>query len=153
MEEPHIETAKPGHRAQIDLLEDRSLHYSPIDRARCAYVREQTPAVVLVATIEGDRVCGYVTVSRVKNGRSQNLWIVAQAVDPALQRLGIGRMLVREVLARAKSAGVSRVRLRVPCDNRPAIALYERCGFRKQLRVPDAFGPRHPGYVMVRAVT
>jgi ribosomal protein S18 acetylase RimI-like enzyme len=152
VEQPRIESAKPGHHAQIDSLEDRSLHYSPIDRARCAYVREQTPAIVLVATIEGDRVCGYITVSRVRNGRSQNLWIVAQAVDPGLQRLGIGRLLVRAVLKRAKAVGISRVRLKLACDNQAAIALYTSCGFRQQLRVPDAFGPGLSGFVMVRAV-
>jgi len=48
-------------------------------------------------------------------------------VDPAHQRGGVGRLLLRELLARARGATVF---LEVRTDNEPAIALYRSEGFR-----------------------
>jgi ribosomal protein S18 acetylase RimI-like enzyme len=52
------------------------------------------------------------------------------AVFPAFQRQGHGGKLMRAALAAAKAHGYRRVSLTVHPEN-PAIALYERCGFRK----------------------
>lgn len=45
---------------------------------------------------------------------------------------GIGRALMRELAARFRGAGATRWELNVKRDNRPAIALYERCGMTVQ---------------------
>lgn len=52
------------------------------------------------------------------------------ALLPAYQRQGHGGPLLREALAAARGHGYARVSLTVHPEN-PAIALYERCGFRK----------------------
>jgi ribosomal protein S18 acetylase RimI-like enzyme len=52
------------------------------------------------------------------------------ALEPAHQRKGYGERLMRAALAAAAAAGYSKVSLTVHPQN-PAIALYERCGFRK----------------------
>ena len=52
------------------------------------------------------------------------------ALHPDFQRRGIGTRLMREALARAWDAGHAQVALTVHPEN-PAIALYERCGYRK----------------------
>ena len=52
------------------------------------------------------------------------------ALEPAHQRKGHGETLMRAALEAARLAGYSRVALTVHPQN-PAIALYERCGFRK----------------------
>jgi ribosomal protein S18 acetylase RimI-like enzyme len=53
------------------------------------------------------------------------------ALSPPFQRRGFGQPLMREALAAAKDHGYERVSLTVHPEN-PAIALYERCGFRKR---------------------
>ncbi|NYS59179.1 GNAT family N-acetyltransferase [Vreelandella salicampi] len=50
-------------------------------------------------------------------------------IDPQWQRQGIGAEAIRYVMERAQQAGINLIRLRVFCIN-PAIALYERMGFR-----------------------
>jgi len=52
------------------------------------------------------------------------------ALAPGFRRRGIGTQLMREVLARCWAAGREQVALTVHPAN-PAIAMYERCGFRK----------------------
>lgn len=53
------------------------------------------------------------------------------AVFPAFHRKGHGEALMRAALAAAKAHGYKQVSLTVHPEN-PAIALYERCGFRKR---------------------
>lgn len=78
----------------------------------------------VVATL-GDTVVGYA-----------GLWFdgdVAQVmtigVAPAIQRQGVGTMLLTALLDRARELGASAALLEVRVDNAPAIALYERFGF------------------------
>ncbi|HWH39651.1 MAG TPA: GNAT family N-acetyltransferase [Usitatibacter sp.] len=61
------------------------------------------------------------------DGRTPQLGI---ALRPEFQRKGIGRELLTETLDRAWRAGHPQVALTVHPQN-PAIACYERCGFRK----------------------
>lgn len=53
------------------------------------------------------------------------------ALLPAYQRKGYGEPLLRAALGAARRAGYAQVALTVHPSN-PAIALYERCGFRKR---------------------
>jgi ribosomal-protein-alanine N-acetyltransferase len=57
--------------------------------------------------------------------------ILTIAVDPAVRGRGVGRALVRAALDRAPAAGATAVFLEVAVDNTPALALYERAGFRR----------------------
>ena len=56
------------------------------------------------------------------------------ATDPARRRQGYGRALVDGLLAWGGQEGAKRVFLNVMADNAPAIALYERLGFREAYR-------------------
>ena len=51
-------------------------------------------------------------------------------VDPARRRGGVGRLLVRELLAVAAGTGRASCFLRVAPGNAPALALYRAAGFR-----------------------
>ena len=52
------------------------------------------------------------------------------ALEPEFQRKGYGRALLQAALEAARQAGYRQVALTVHPQN-PAVALYERCGFRK----------------------
>ena len=56
-------------------------------------------------------------------------WLASLAVRPAHRRLGLGRALVDDAVARARQASAHWLSLEVDRENRPAIALYRREGF------------------------
>lgn len=59
-------------------------------------------------------------------------WLLSDLyVSPAGRRRGVGRALVRDVLRRAREAGMSGVRLDTAYDNRTAQHLYEAEGFTR----------------------
>jgi ribosomal protein S18 acetylase RimI-like enzyme len=57
-------------------------------------------------------------------------WINYLAVEPALQRGGLGRRLMAEAEKLLRAAGCPKINLQVRPDNRPVIEFYERIGFR-----------------------
>lgn len=67
------------------------------------------------------------------------------ALLPEYQRQGYGNQLMRAALEAATSAGYRQVSLTVHPDN-PAVALYERCGFKRQ-------GLRNSYHLMIRKET
>lgn len=81
---------------------------------------------------EGDSLIGYVGLARTGSEAE----IHTLAVDPAYQRRGIGRALLRAVLDHAVGATVF---LEVRTDNESAIQLYRSEGF-------DVIGIRHGYY-------
>ena len=61
------------------------------------------------------------------------------AVVPGARRKGLGRRLVAACADLARDGwGYDDVLLEVECDNRPAVALYERAGFQELWRAPRA---------------
>jgi ribosomal-protein-alanine N-acetyltransferase len=80
--------------------------------------------VCLAAIDEQDKLMGYLICARY-----DTVWhLMNIAVDPALRRRGIARAMLEEMLERA---GRDReYTLEVRTSNAPAIALYERFGFR-----------------------
>lgn len=86
------------------------------------------------ARIAGNPLGAYAISGRdTKQGFLQRL-----AVHPLHQRQGLGRALVHDSLQWAARWRVQRVLVNTPTDNQPALALYERFGFRRlseQLRV------------------
>ena len=55
--------------------------------------------------------------------------ITALAVDPAFQRAGIGRLLLREAEILARSAGAVRIELTSASHREDAHAFYRACGY------------------------
>jgi ribosomal-protein-alanine N-acetyltransferase len=83
------------------------------------------PAGICLAALDGKQIVGYMICSRY-----DTVWHVMNvAVDPALQRKGIGTAMLEHLLA---EVGDDRARytLEVRQSNAPAIRLYERFGFR-----------------------
>jgi ribosomal-protein-alanine N-acetyltransferase len=83
------------------------------------------PSGVCLAALEGQRkVLGYLICSRY-----DQVWhLMNIAVDPASRRSGVARALLEEMLERGGADGSYTLEVRT--SNAPAIALYERFGFR-----------------------
>jgi [ribosomal protein S18]-alanine N-acetyltransferase len=83
---------------------------------------------VIVATIDHD-LAGYALVSLRK--RSQAARIYSIAVEVRYSRRGVGRALLQACEKYARAHGREALTLEVRYDNAPAIALYEKSGFRQ----------------------
>jgi ribosomal-protein-alanine N-acetyltransferase len=82
------------------------------------------PSGVCLAAIEDRRIVGYLICSRYAD-----VWhLMNIAIDPPARRRGIATALLEEMIARAGHDGSYTLEVRP--SNSPAIALYERFGFR-----------------------
>src|SRR6185312_14110961 len=91
------------------------------------FAREAPARVAVVACEEADGIAGFV-IARCGFGE----WEIENVVvAPELRRQGIGRLLIAEVLLRARERGVSDVFLEVRESNVPARVLYSKMGFKE----------------------
>jgi ribosomal-protein-alanine N-acetyltransferase len=77
------------------------------------------------AVFDGEAVVGYAGTAF----NEPEAWINNIAVDPARRRRGVARMLMDDLLARARAGGAKSVLLEVAVDNVPAQRLYDAYGF------------------------
>jgi RimJ/RimL family protein N-acetyltransferase len=92
-------------------------------------------ALFLIARA-GDEVVGVLTFETGTRARTRHVGEVGVSVAAAWHGEGIGRRMMERLLDWARDGGVVRkVNLRVRVDNAPAIALYERLGFRTEGRL------------------
>jgi len=82
------------------------------------------PSGICLAATEGDSVLGYLVCSRY-----DQVWhLMNVAVAPERRRAGIARGLIEQLVE--EGGGRLPFTLEVRVSNRPAIAMYERLGFR-----------------------
>jgi ribosomal protein S18 acetylase RimI-like enzyme len=91
---------------------------------------QQPPEDVLVAEVDG-AVVGYVKLRRPTDLPSHRhvLQVNGLAVDPTVQRRGVGRTLLVAAIDEARRRGARRLTLHVLGSNPGALALYAACGF------------------------
>jgi [ribosomal protein S18]-alanine N-acetyltransferase len=107
---------------QVIAVERRSF---PTPWSLAMFVLELSkPSGVCLAAIDGGKVVGYLICSRY----AQVWHLMNIAVDPVLRRRGLATGLLEAMLERAGSE--EPYTLEVRTSNGPAIALYERFGFR-----------------------
>ncbi|MGA9278456.1 GNAT family acetyltransferase [Ilumatobacter sp.] len=126
MPAPSIRTFREPDRAHVIDLWRRCGLVRPwndpsrdVDR-KCA----DDTSMFLVAT-EGQRVAG--TVMLGYDGHRG--WINYLAVDPDLQRRGIGRLLMENAEQRLDVLGCPKINLQIRSDNAVAVQFYERLGY------------------------
>ena len=102
-------------------------------------------ASVFVAEADG-KVVGYAVLGL--EGLSKRSWLLAIAVDGAVQKQGAGAALMQRCLSFCEDNGIERCALTVDPDNAPAIALYAKMGFSKAAGPLDYYGDGHSRIVM-----
>jgi hypothetical protein len=63
--------------------------------------------------------------------RDERSWLGGIGVVPARRRGGVGQLLARSLLDRARDAGAHEMALEVIVENAAAVALYEKLGFER----------------------
>ncbi len=74
------------------------------------------------------------------------------AVAPAFRRQNLGKYLVQHMLTYAHRLEAKRIELEVRTDNSPAIALYEKFGFRIQEKISHYYSDGSDAYLMVKSL-
>jgi ribosomal protein S18 acetylase RimI-like enzyme len=97
----------------------------PVDPKRLsAYLAE--PGHLMIVALAGQEVVGQVAAIIHKHpGKPSELYIDEVGVTPALQRRGIARRLLDEMLALGKALGCEEAWVGTEHDNHPARGLYE----------------------------
>ena len=90
-----------------------------------------------LAKVDGE-IIGTASLNR-KPGRMRHRGEFGISLKKAWWGCGAASALAEGVLAFARETGVQQVNLAVRSDNKRAIALYERLGFRKLCTFPDFF--------------
>lgn len=94
------------------------------------------PAQTCVTAKERGRVAGYYCAAD-----APGFWeLLSLAVRREYRRCGVGGLLMRDLIGRAKAAGKEKVFLEVRTENKTAIRLYEKHGF-KALSVRKGYYP------------
>jgi len=92
-----------------------------------SYLRElRNPSSYYVVARQGQELVGYAGMW-ILSGEAH---ISTLAVHPSFRRRGLGRLLLRHLLAAARERGAARATLEVRESNHAAQALYESCGFQ-----------------------
>ncbi len=115
------------------------------------YLQQRPSALFLVAEEGGNIVGqGISLVRQHKRGLSGRIYSLA--VDHSRRRQKIGQKLLAALVEGLAGRGVRRIYLEVEAGNGPAIALYERNGFRRIGVLPEYYGPARPGVHMMYEV-
>lgn len=94
----------------------------------------------------GERLVGFAIGER--NAWTNEGLIATLAIHPDFQRRGLGRRLLAELEARLNTP---LFKLTVRASNAPAIALYERFGYRRAGHMPRYYSRGEDGLVMEKA--
>lgn len=89
--------------------------------------------VALAVTDDGEAV-GFLSFSMSGKNATRWLWIHNFFVDPNMRGKGVGNMLMRTVKEYGKSKGCTFMQLTVLDNNSPAIAMYQKFGFRTEMQ-------------------
>ena len=122
-----VREAVIGDLDAIAKLERDSFPRDQVSRRAFAYALRAPERPVIAVTIEGE-LAGYVLVALRKGARSARIFSIA--VDARFARRGVGTALLAAAEKYALRHDRQAVMLEVRYDNAPAIALYEKCGYR-----------------------
>ena len=112
----------------LDLWKRAGLHsLKPRGRDSVEAVSRQLASGV--QTMLGLKVDGRLVGAVVATHDSRKGWINRLAVDPAYRRRGYGARLVQAAEDVLRGQGIRIIAALVEGDNRPSLALFERCGY------------------------
>ncbi len=142
IEEIVLRTAKPDDAAalkemgEVLLAETPFFHRLPSERAASAAEMEGVirsvvgaPGCALVNAWHGDRPVGECLLVAGQLSRTRHTATIGIGVLAAYHGIGIGKLMMRNIMALARSAGICRLELTVMVTNDPAIGFYKGLGF------------------------
>lgn len=132
-----------SHIEQIANLEQRC--FSDPWSARSIESELSNRLSLWLVALDGDTVAGYIG-SQTVLGEADMMNI---AVSPEYRRQGVARSLVEALEQRLRAKDTYQLTLEVRVSNAPAIALYEKLGFRQIGKRPNYYShPKEDAYIL-----
>ena len=113
------------------LIADGSWRSAGDERRYLRAIRRYADAAVLVAELDG-AIVGRLSLARDPHPASEHVADLGLMVAKDHRRRGVGSALMEAAEQWARSAGVRKLELHVFPHNEPAIALYDRLGYRRE---------------------
>lgn len=113
------------------LLADATWRSVAAERRFIRAVQRHPDAVLLVAEIDG-AIVGRLSAARDPHPASSHVADVGLMVSSGSRRAGVGSAMMRAVEEWARGASISKLELHAFPYNTPAIALYEKLGYRRE---------------------
>ena len=123
----------PATAADLDAIDEIEHHSFPRPWPRATFEAELGRELARLDVARTPRVigfCNYRLAPDPASAAGGELEILAIATHPDHRRGGVGAALLGHALAAGRAAGCPRALLDVRRGNAPAIALYQRAGFR-----------------------
>ncbi|MCG6658697.1 GNAT family N-acetyltransferase [Halomonas campisalis] len=127
-------------------LEQLAFEGDRFSRRQLWHLLNRANALTLLAEDEVGRVLGYGVLLFRRSSRRVRLY--SFCVHPEARGLGLGRELLLALEARARQRGGERLGLEVRADNRIALKLYRRMGFRLVRWLADYYADGCAGWEM-----
>ncbi len=124
---------EPARAADLDAIHEIERHSFKISWPRETFEAELAREWARVDVIRAPAVvgfCNYWLIAPDHNRVGGEVHILSIATHPDRRRTGIGATLLAHALDTARAIGATLATLEVRRGNQPAIALYERAGFR-----------------------
>lgn len=122
-----------AHSPKVEVREATEEEWNSLARLRGhEHLQGADPAAMTpFVAVVGGRVIGSVALVRLADEQGhRDHWLYALLIDdPRWRGLGIGELLTRAVLDRARTEGADRVCLYVAARNAVALRLYQKLGF------------------------
>ena len=109
--------------------------------------KENSPCEIQICALVDNRIVGLAKISAV--GSKEKVKHRAElgiSIEKEYYGLGIGTALTKACIDCAKTAGYRQLELEVVAENKNAIALYKKFGFKESGRNPRGFCSRYTGW-------
>lgn len=140
-----IERAQLTDLDQLVVLERATFNYSCISRRSFKQVIESSHNHCWVAR-SANEIAGYAIAFTRRNSKVWRLYSIA--IAQSFRGLGVGNLLMDQVLIAAKNSGAIAMSLEVKSDNKAAIHWYQRCGFETVDILPEYYDDGSDGFKM-----
>ena len=95
--------------------------------------------LIPVVAIYYDRIVGYAHIFKFPHGRRKDTGDLVIYLHQGFHNVGLGTAMIAELLKLARKEGLHRIGLHVVADNKIAVRLYEKFGFKVEGVLKDAY--------------
>jgi RimJ/RimL family protein N-acetyltransferase len=95
--------------------------------------------LILIVAVDGDKIVGHSHIRKFPHARRRGTGDLVIYIHQNFHNVGLGTEMLRRLLKLAKEQGLHRIGLSVIGDNKRAIHVYEKVGFKIEGVLRDAY--------------